>query len=598
MDKQSLVGFCQQNNRIVSLFGSEKNYFDSTLNEWYQVNVVPLQLFQNSSSWVLSKYATFLDPTTQKFLDTNHVWITHDQCVSQFYALMASPLHDYKMSRVGILMVKLGAHFKPVIVKISGREFCIEMKGCGSPIGKFPDLHSRKQAQTFNTFHVKVTGGLLEDEGVQEFQRLSLYDSMFNACIKPLGVISFEYLGKHFSVLLRLVPSSIRASYTKNEIFDRLNLTVEKQYFWMGTLQKRCLELDEPHFHTNLNLNNIVLTESGYELTDFIELMPLFQQNDISDYQKTIFPTVFMRSFLNQNNLISFLRVFIKNLGTEHISHEKLLTLNNSFLMNLKASYYDYVSTHGLNLAFIHQHIQSYYSYYPQSFFDMPLFEWLETVFLPDCYAKRSLLLYFKECSETLPRDIVDSLISYESIQPNKLTEQQKMCFEIFPKLERICQPKKKPKSLDELKINRQTFSNSFVLEYITVESVDQLSYMLEKLCSLIEQVEQVVKKKSISFPSEQELISFNKISSMNDCVTICYPFFYLIHSFIATEKLFLSHSLKLSNDSIKQCEIKKSIQYLDQLSKQVHSEIDELRNLFCRNKSHFLELFDWKANK
>ena len=74
MDKQSLVGFCQQNNRIVSLFGSEKNYFDSTLNEWYQVNVVPLQLFQNSSSWVLSKYATFLDPTTQKFLDTNPTW--------------------------------------------------------------------------------------------------------------------------------------------------------------------------------------------------------------------------------------------------------------------------------------------------------------------------------------------------------------------------------------------------------------------------------------------------------------------------------------------------------------------------------------------
>ena len=262
---QSLIGFYRKHNLIEPIYHSKTTYYDINLMRRYKAVIVPLATYTNNHSWLLSDYAQHLDPTTKALFDKRIFWVTTSTPSSPFYVLMYTDYHIRTMTRTGYLMVKHNQELLPVKVAIDEREFIIECKGIGSPGGGFPTTHSRNQAGCFNKAHVRITGGLSAAEASTEYDFLHQKDNHFQTSglsseIKPLGVTSFELLNYNFGLLLRLVPSSLRSSFTQHPLFEKIMSTAPKtSYFCMGQ-QLACLISSSPPIqHQNLSLNNMVL---------------------------------------------------------------------------------------------------------------------------------------------------------------------------------------------------------------------------------------------------------------------------------------------------------------------------------------------------
>ena len=314
------------------IYSDKNTFFDTTLHCHYQSLIVPLTPFTNDRDWETTDSIKHCDPTTQSLIQQRTLWITSTQETSPFYALMYTHAKVKEMTRTGYLLVKTKKGLQPVIVNINNKPYLFEMKGCGSPSGEFPNTHIRNQAGCYHKSHIKITGALRLKEGQTEFETLQTKEKYFQhynleSEVKALALTQFDYLKTTFSIIIRLVPSSLRASFSDHPEFDAiLSNPTQPAYYHMGQRVGALLNAAQPLKHENLSINNMVyIKPNEYDLTDWSEVSPLYEFHCALDYCQSLFPIF----FLNKAIKIIDLQHYIKGLPIHlpHISHTHTKTV-------------------------------------------------------------------------------------------------------------------------------------------------------------------------------------------------------------------------------------------------------------------------------
>ncbi len=119
-----------------------------------------------------------------------------------------------KEGRTGVLMHNENGEMKPVIITIGDKEFVVEMKGCGGREGGFEEHQWRTERYI-------VTGAVEKEQAVTEFYRLQ--DDQTEDAPKAAGSITFKRNGADQGYIVRLTPSTVRASYTNNECYPPID---------------------------------------------------------------------------------------------------------------------------------------------------------------------------------------------------------------------------------------------------------------------------------------------------------------------------------------------------------------------------------------
>jgi len=132
----------------------------------------------------------------------------------QYYLLYQSDYHSDETGRTGVLMVVENGKIQPVIITVGNKQFVLEIKGCGKKGGDFGRMHHR-------TGRYIITGGAERKQAVNEFDRLS--EMTDEDSPKAVASILFDNHGYQQGYILRLTPSTIRASYSSNEIYPTID---------------------------------------------------------------------------------------------------------------------------------------------------------------------------------------------------------------------------------------------------------------------------------------------------------------------------------------------------------------------------------------
>lgn len=114
---------------------------------------------------------------------------------------------DYKSNRVGRTAVVMDEKLNSIIIKIKGKEYILEVKGCGTLSGGFRGTH-------FRTGREAITGGADHWLAIGEYEILK--NLKRDNAPKIAGSVLFETDEKKQGYIVRLSPSTVRASYTEN----------------------------------------------------------------------------------------------------------------------------------------------------------------------------------------------------------------------------------------------------------------------------------------------------------------------------------------------------------------------------------------------
>lgn len=132
----------------------------------------------------------------------------------RYYLLYQSDYHSDETGRTGVLMVVGNGKAQPVIITVGNKQFVLEIKGCGKKGGGFGKMHHR-------TGRDIITGGAEREQAVNEFERLS--EMTDEDSPKAVASILFDNQGYQQGYILRLTPSTIRASYAGNEVYPAID---------------------------------------------------------------------------------------------------------------------------------------------------------------------------------------------------------------------------------------------------------------------------------------------------------------------------------------------------------------------------------------
>lgn len=152
----------------------------------------------------------------------------------------------------------------PIIITINGLEYVIELKGVGMAAGGYG-------AQHFRNGHLTLYGSAELEQVENETQQL-LSNSTPGGC-RFGGAITFSYENKDYGMIIRLTPSTIRASYTCNSTFPDISL---EKY------SRRIISMAIKSFAWHLTRDNPVILDRSYH----IENLLLFGENkfEYSDF--------------------------------------------------------------------------------------------------------------------------------------------------------------------------------------------------------------------------------------------------------------------------------------------------------------------------
>ncbi|MDD4901077.1 MAG: hypothetical protein PHS62_03125 [Patescibacteria group bacterium] len=132
----------------------------------------------------------------------------------QYYLLYQSDYHSDETGRTGVLMAIEDGKAEPVVITVGDKQFVLEIKGCGKKGGGFGRMHHR-------TGRDIITGGAEREQAVNEFDRLS--EMADDDAPKAVASILFDNHGYQQGYILRLTPSTIRASYSSNEVYPAID---------------------------------------------------------------------------------------------------------------------------------------------------------------------------------------------------------------------------------------------------------------------------------------------------------------------------------------------------------------------------------------
>lgn len=157
----------------------------------------------------------------------------------------------------------------PCIVRIEGNEYIIELKWCGLAEGWFSWIQRRYNGSEWVVWWATGKQGKVEFDNLEKLDNVSNY--------KIGWVIFFEWKDWFKqSYIIRLSPSSIRASYHNNSAFPEINTSeVIKDYaitfveIFFGNFP-RIIEMGSWH------LENLSVSGRWNEFTDYSDHVPLY----------------------------------------------------------------------------------------------------------------------------------------------------------------------------------------------------------------------------------------------------------------------------------------------------------------------------------
>tara|TARA_A100001015_G_scaffold274948_1_gene331779 strand:+ start:2649 stop:4241 length:1593 start_codon:yes stop_codon:yes gene_type:complete len=257
----------------------------------FKAVILPLTFSKSDSDWTHLSHMYSNHPVIDHIIDKQLVFHTSDNeddfrhTIAGYSCgvLMHVPVDDPAMSRTGVLVVKDGDTWVPIVLHYQQQPFLVECKGVGSGVGRYLSVHSRTQAGT-NKTHERVTGAMLKPSMEKEFKNLMIYNSHYNfqvPSILPLACIGFEYSSHDVSLelglVLRLTPSNVRYSYYQFGSFNTdLFPDRKKVYSVFETINKQLFAVG--FRHQNLNSNNLCFLENNeFIVTDFEEMDSIYQ---------------------------------------------------------------------------------------------------------------------------------------------------------------------------------------------------------------------------------------------------------------------------------------------------------------------------------
>lgn len=598
-----LLGFYRKNKSITSLYSSTKEYFDFNLKKTYVAETVPLKVYNNSNSWQFSEYKDALDSTTESILDKHNVWMTSQSEDSIFFALMYTDLEMPEMSRTGYLLVKLNNKLCPVISSIDGYEYVLEIKGLGSPEGGFPYTHPRRQAGCYDKSHIRITGGLFEAEAYNEFDYLVQKDKLFlkkgiGSHIKPLAVTRFKFLEFELGVLLRLVPSSFRASFMQHpELDDLLKTRFNKGYYWMGQCVAGLLMAKNALKHQNLSLNNMVyVDENTYDLTDFSEVQSLYSFPEMLDYITCIYPI----DYFDYRIKLVHLNFFLKGLNTAFNSrYHKFKTfsqasnIHKKLLASYGTGFYTYVNENGLDFSGIKQNFYYLKAYLPKVYFSYSSSEWLSEFLVVSFKKKLEILEYLFNIRGNVPDSIVEDLLEF------KFTDQTKIYLDPlavkFPFIKKFKQ-KRKNITLLANQVNRlMSIYNEIGDEFLkSLSCFERHSSNISMLKNVLTHLTSTHFLNDLSVNSLEKFLNFKLRPVPEDEVNVVYPFLNLMYSFLYTQIILLESS-KLNSNIIEKNHINMVIDYYWSIIDTCENNPEKIKVYFCYDlPDKLLEVLKW----
>lgn len=133
----------------------------------------------------------------------------------KYFLLYYSDYRSDETGRTGVVMVGENGSIRPLTVQVDGRQFVIEVKGCGMKSGGFGKMH-------FRTGRDIITGGAEKEQAENEFYRLQ--DDKREDAPKAVGSILFSNNGYEQGYIIRLTPSTVRAAYSDNECYPQIEM--------------------------------------------------------------------------------------------------------------------------------------------------------------------------------------------------------------------------------------------------------------------------------------------------------------------------------------------------------------------------------------
>jgi hypothetical protein len=292
-----LVGFVRGPTGIVALRG-DPYFFDTTRNSRCIAMIVPLEVV-DVEEWTLAADACLLPEPLADVIGAGRMLLTSGRESSPFHVLMYPRADNMETSRGGVVLERKGDAFEPLLAEVDGVPYLIELKGCGCPIGGFGAYHLRRTTPKGCHFH--LSGALGHAGARAEFEGLEARRTAARRLGHPLelrAVACARYRhpaarrDEELGQVVRLCPSSLRASFARNEVFDRLMSCDDATLALNLGREAACLlDLEVPRMHRNPSHNNLCYVAPGeYVLSDLEAAPPLSTGYEALDYDDSVVP--------------------------------------------------------------------------------------------------------------------------------------------------------------------------------------------------------------------------------------------------------------------------------------------------------------------
>lgn len=193
-----------------------------------------------------------------------HVHMRMQTLPDGYHLLYYSDYQDDSNGRTGVLMQASEGKIKPTTVEIDGKEYIIELKGCGTKKGGFA-------GQQHRTGRDIITGGAEEEQAINELNRLA--ENVGTEKPKAGGSITFNNNGYAQGYIIRFTPSTVRASYSGNEAYPQIDTqdSVERVLtMYTNELVAQIYAPNPKIPYRSSHTENILLWGDGrYTFTDF-----------------------------------------------------------------------------------------------------------------------------------------------------------------------------------------------------------------------------------------------------------------------------------------------------------------------------------------
>lgn len=607
MENSYLIGFYRKEKKIESIYSNNPFFYDSNLASQCKAVIVPLKLHTNKLPWKLTKDYTYVKGSLREILENRTFLVTKKEESSPFFALMYTKTNDLTMSRGGVLIEKIGREYCPVIVDIAGVEYIVEIKGCGCPLGGFPKIHSRQQSKSFNKVHLRLTGALEYTGAQEEYENLEsirkvMCETADGVIYRALGIVLFNYyLGNdciNLGLILRLSPSSIRFSFTRNEAIDAIKQNEFNTFVRnAGREAAMLLECDEPRIHRNMSWNNMVFVDGKtYVFTDYEEASPASHGHCGLDFIDHIYPHCFLLESYRQDYYEDFVQGLagfsgkakgvIARIKPKDISELNRVIIEDCFSLPIfRKRIQD-----ELDYSFIDENISLVRNFMPEDYFQKDVKLWVSENLIPRISTKLKICEYYNIFAKRFGFENLISCIKLENKDTNLQTFFQQGIQKIEPDYFEILKPNISYSIKD---LGKYVSSFSFESQFIEAPLNElMLDKIIRKITEIIDEASQYITSGKFNSPIDfaTDLLNKRRSGSFENAVTVIFPFIVFVNVYLENEKMILNGVVKnkcnLNESELQLCEqsiieVEKKLALLKEHPESYHNLLRDRDKLF-----------------